>query len=194
MEGANALHAMAGAAIAAAREASLHHLTDAMRPLRDRIEAVCALDVLVAQSIAAAPVTFRGRTFEIEEGGAPAILIVARDEFGAIEDLAAFAPDAPYRHALMFGRGTALGFGAFHDRRFHEHLRLAMHASVWSYLSAQGRGLLPLNWRFIALELIERRIEGVVATSVAEGREIERRLARALKPPSLYIQQREEAA
>jgi len=193
VESANALHVMQGEVLEAARVASLYHMTDAMRPLRERMEAVCPPDVLAAQAIAAAPVIFRGRTFDIDDEGAPAVVAIVSDAFEAIEDLAAFAPDGP-RHALMFGRGTALGLGAFHDWRFHEHLRIAMHAGVWSYLGAQGRGLLPLNWRRIALELIERRIEGVVATSVAEGREIERRLCRALKPPSLFIKQQQEAA
>ncbi|MCE9522324.1 MAG: hypothetical protein K8S25_07825 [Alphaproteobacteria bacterium] len=190
----NDRHAMQGAVIEAMHEASAHHLTDAARPLRERIEALCPLDVIAQELISVAPVTFRARTFDIDEAGHPAILIMVKDEFGEIEDLEAFAPDPPYRHALTFGRGVAIGLGAFHDMRFHERLRLAMHASVWSYLGARCRGLLPLKWNAVALELVERRVAGIVAPSVAEGREIERRLARALKPPDVFITQHDEAA
>lgn len=190
----NERHAIHGAVIEAMREASAHHLTDAALPLRERIEAVCPLDVIAEELISVAPVVFRARTFEIDEEGAPAILIMVKDEFGEIEDLAAFAPDPPYRQALTFGRGVAIGLGAFHDMRFHERLRIAMHAGVWSYLGAHCRGLLPLNWCSVALQLVERRVAGIVAPSVAEGREIERRLARALKPPEVFITQHDEAA
>ena len=186
--------AIQGAVIEAMHEASAHHLTDAARPLRQRIEALCPLEVIAQELVSVAPVSFRARTFEIDQEGAPAILIMVKDEFGEIEDLAAFAPDPPYRHALTFGRGVAIGLGAFHDMRFHDRLRLAMHAGVWSYLRAQCRGLLPLKWDSVALQLVERRVAGIVTPSVTEGREIERRLARALKPPGVFITQQDEAA
>ena len=44
-------------------------------------------------------------------------------------------------------------------------------------------GLLPLDWAWMAIELKARRVTGIVAPNLDEGRTIERRLKAALKPP-----------
>lgn len=182
--------------VAALKTAAARHMTDAMAPLRARLDAAMPPDGQVDRFIAAAPVIFAKRLFDHPHPDAdpqdnakarPAIVAAMPTEFGGIDDVAAFEAEAPFRIARLLARNPALGHDAIFDARLHERARVKMHANIWTWLQADGAGLLPIDWRWAALELKRRGVEGVIAPDLAQGREIERRLKAALKPPAVFV-------
>jgi len=178
------------------KRAALHHMTDSMAPLRARLDAALAPDQQVAHFITATPVIFQKRVFDLPDGDTdpadnakarPAIVLAMHTEFREIDDVAAFEADAPFRIARLLARNPALGHDAIFDARLHDHARVAVHANIWSWLKAGGAGLMPIDWRWAALELKRRRVDGVIAPDAAQGHEIERRLKAALKAPAIFV-------
>jgi hypothetical protein len=172
--------------------AFLHDESDAMAGLRARLEAVGGAALLLERSVAAAPVVFRGRLFDVadedgESAARAAVVVAMADEFGLIDDVAAFEAGAPFRCARLFACNPALGQRAIFEARLHPNERVAVHANVWSWLAAGGHGLLPLDWRWAALELKARGVKEIVAPSIDEAGEIERKLRAALKPPKIFV-------
>lgn len=172
--------------------AFLHDENDAMAGLRARLEAGLAPALPLERYVFAAPVVFRGRFFDVAgdegTGAARAAVVVAMaDEFGNTDDLAAFEAAAPFRTARLFGCNPALEQRAISEARLHAQERALVHASVWSWLAGGGHGLLPLDWRWAALELKARGVTEIVAPSLDEAREIERKLKAALKPPKIFV-------
>ena len=180
------------------KRAAVHHLTDAMAPLRTRLDEALAPEQQVARFITAAPGIFKNRVFALPDDDAdpadnkkarPAVVAAMPTEFAGIDDIAAFEAEAPFRVARLFAHNPALGHDAVFDARLHDHARVHMHANVWSWLKAGGAGLLPIDWRWAALELKRRRVDGVIAPDAAQGHEIERRLKAALKAPAVFVAQ-----
>lgn len=172
--------------------AAPYDLTTPAQPLRRRMLAAVSDRILIEAHVCVAPVYFGSRLFHIDEEGIWAVLVPMTNEYGWIENIAAFDPNGP-RAATLNLTGFAVGL---------EEIRLTasiwcgprLHANVWSWLKAECCGLLPVDWRATALYLMERGVVGVVAPGIDSGRIIERRLHEPLTPPPVFVASAEVAA
>lgn len=174
---------------------SMYHLTDAIRPLRDKICSICPEATLSDNLISLAPVKFDRHWFDInEEARAFALVVAVKNEDGDVVDVAAFELGHPFRVKRLIGLGIALGLSEIFEARHHPQFRVPCHSNIWAYLKSGCTGLLPIHWRHTVLHLHERGVGGVVASTIEEGQAIARLMSEALPPIPVYVQTTQEAA
>jgi hypothetical protein len=135
-----------------------------------------------------ARVVFCGQYFDFAvDGGAPAapaLVVIARDQFGVTDDLVAF--DGRGRLALALGRARLLGQQMIFAPRLGEPLRV--FEDVWAWLRGNRDGIVILDWENAA-----RRLENVplAVDGIEFGQILRARLARPA--PSIFVKIREAA-
>jgi hypothetical protein len=99
-----------------------------------------------AAPVRAARVAFTGSYFDFvgaeDEDARPALCVIARDEFGTVDDLVAF--DARGRVGRWLGRAVLLG----EQMRFFPRVEspaLRMFADPWEWLRGERRGVVVLD-------------------------------------------------
>lgn len=130
-------------------------------------------------------VAFDRRYFDFarraDEGARPAFVVIARDEFGIVDDMVAF--DAHGRIGVWLGRAAMLGEQMVDFPRI-ESPALAVYPDAMAWLCAERRGVVILDAKRARWRLAGDRL---AVDSVGFGRRLEKSLA--LPRPRIFVRE-----
>jgi hypothetical protein len=106
-----------------------------------------------------------------------------------IINYAAFDPNNDELRRMWKTSGDfAVGLAdAVFDARLHAQFLLRVHYSVWSWLKAQGAGMLPVDWRKSALFVRTEGYDLAPDGGAHDWRRIEAKFAQALALPRFFV-------